>query len=335
MNRVTRAFTGRRRAIPAFRPASTTPAPTWPVLTAEVTPDLRTRRRGPSRSRASSTGRRHWTWDEIHALPPSRYEGDIHCVTTWSKFGMTFAGVSVDTLLAAAGPLPAATHVLAFSHTGYTTNLPLADVTGGRAWVVWEVDGAPLPRRARRPGPAAGPAPVLLEERQVGGRAPAPRPRRARVLGAARLPRPRRPLARAALPGRLIRCRRACRRRPSARGRRAPSSRSVPRPGASRRSGSPSKCRSAISPASTSSSDSPRPTATSPSAPTRSASAPGAGAEVEITVERLPDGEVSGFLHDEVVVGDELEVRGPIGGWFVWPGDAPALLVGGGSGSCP
>jgi hypothetical protein len=43
--------------------------------------------------------------------------------------------VAVDTLLDAAGLLPAATHVLAFSHTGYTTNLPLADVTGGRAWV--------------------------------------------------------------------------------------------------------------------------------------------------------------------------------------------------------
>jgi DMSO/TMAO reductase YedYZ molybdopterin-dependent catalytic subunit len=81
----------------------------------------------------------------MHALPPSTYEGAIHCVTTWSKFGMTFSGVSVDTLLDIAGPEPGATHVLAFSHTGYTTNLPLDDVTGGRAWVTWEVDGGPLP----------------------------------------------------------------------------------------------------------------------------------------------------------------------------------------------
>jgi DMSO/TMAO reductase YedYZ molybdopterin-dependent catalytic subunit len=58
---------------------------------------------------------------------------------------MTFTGVSVDALLAAAGPRPGATHVMAHSTTGYTTNLPLADVTGGRAWVVWEVDGNPLP----------------------------------------------------------------------------------------------------------------------------------------------------------------------------------------------
>ena len=87
-----------------------------------------------------------WTWDEIHALPESQYAGDIHCVTTWSKLGMVFTGVSVDTLLAAAGPLPTATHVLARSHTGYTTNLPLADVTRGKAWVAWEADGAPLSR---------------------------------------------------------------------------------------------------------------------------------------------------------------------------------------------
>jgi ferredoxin-NADP reductase len=57
--------------------------------------------------------------------------------------------------------------------------------------------------------------------------------------------------------------------------------------------------------------------------------------EIELTVDRLPDGEVSTFMHDEVVVGDVLEVRGPIGGWFVWEGATPALLVGGGSGVVP
>ena len=57
---------------------------------------------------------------------------------------MTFTGVSVDVLLAAAGPAPSATHVLVRSHTGYTTNLPLADVVDGKAWVVWEADGEPL-----------------------------------------------------------------------------------------------------------------------------------------------------------------------------------------------
>ena len=65
------------------------------------------------------------------------------------------------------------------------------------------------------------------------------------------------------------------------------------------------------------------------------ASAPDGGNELELTVERLEDGEVSGYLHDVVEVGDELEVRGPIGGFFVWDGRCPALLVGGGSGLVP
>jgi len=65
------------------------------------------------------------------------------------------------------------------------------------------------------------------------------------------------------------------------------------------------------------------------------ASAPDGSAEFDLTVERFDDGEVSAFLHDVVEVGDELEVRGPIGGWFVWDGDGAAALVGGGSGIVP
>jgi ferredoxin-NADP reductase len=61
------------------------------------------------------------------------------------------------------------------------------------------------------------------------------------------------------------------------------------------------------------------------------------GSWIEITVERIPDGEVSAFLHDAVVVGDRLELRGPIGGYFVWEAatGGPLLLVGGGSGVVP
>jgi ferredoxin-NADP reductase len=65
------------------------------------------------------------------------------------------------------------------------------------------------------------------------------------------------------------------------------------------------------------------------------ASAPNDSGAIELTVERLEGGEVSEFLHDEVIVGDELEVRGPIGLWFVWEGQTPAILVGGGSGIVP
>ena len=65
------------------------------------------------------------------------------------------------------------------------------------------------------------------------------------------------------------------------------------------------------------------------------ASPPDGSAEIELTVEHLPDGEVSSFLHEVVVPGDTVEVRGPIGGWFVWRGDTAVLLVGGGSGVVP
>src|ERR1700710_781450 len=64
------------------------------------------------------------------------------------------------------------------------------------------------------------------------------------------------------------------------------------------------------------------------------ASAPG-DPLLEFYVERLDDGEVSTYLADVVEPGDELELRGPIGGWFVWDGQTPALLVGGGTGVVP
>jgi ferredoxin-NADP reductase len=66
-------------------------------------------------------------------------------------------------------------------------------------------------------------------------------------------------------------------------------------------------------------------------------SAPGAGEQLELTVERLDDGEVSPYLAGELHAGDMLELRGPIGGYFVWEATAggPLLLVAGGSGVCP
>jgi ferredoxin-NADP reductase len=56
---------------------------------------------------------------------------------------------------------------------------------------------------------------------------------------------------------------------------------------------------------------------------------------IELMVECLPGGEVSGFLHDEVHVDDVLEIRGPIGGWFIWTGDVTAVGIAGGSGVVP
>jgi DMSO/TMAO reductase YedYZ molybdopterin-dependent catalytic subunit len=147
MAKFTRGFRGRGQEArdPRLPPGQYDTGRQWPVLSAEVTPKL-----APADWTFTVEGLVEqpttWTWDEMHALPPSTYRGDIHCVTTWSKLGMEFEGVSVDTLLAAARPLADATHVLAYSSTGYTTNLPLADVTGGKAWVAFTADGMPLPR---------------------------------------------------------------------------------------------------------------------------------------------------------------------------------------------
>ena len=67
------------------------------------------------------------------------------------------------------------------------------------------------------------------------------------------------------------------------------------------------------------------------------ASAPEDTEQVALTVERIDDGEVSTYLVDQLAIGDQLEFRGPIGGYFVWSAelDSPLLLVGGGSGVCP
>jgi DMSO/TMAO reductase YedYZ molybdopterin-dependent catalytic subunit len=84
-----------------------------------------------------------WNWDEFGELPHEEITQDIHCVTKWSKFDTHWRGVSVDTLLADL-PAPDVTHVVAFSDGGYTTHLPLADATGGKAWVVERYEGEPL-----------------------------------------------------------------------------------------------------------------------------------------------------------------------------------------------
>jgi ferredoxin-NADP reductase len=65
------------------------------------------------------------------------------------------------------------------------------------------------------------------------------------------------------------------------------------------------------------------------------ASSPLDEGEIELTIDRLDDGEVSTYFHDVLVEGDQVEVRGPFASYFVWRGESPALLVGGGSGVVP
>jgi DMSO/TMAO reductase YedYZ molybdopterin-dependent catalytic subunit len=86
---------------------------------------------------------RSWTWADFTALPTETVTVDIHCVTKWSKLDTTWEGVSLDTLLAD-GPDSAGGHVLFHSYGGYTTNLPLEDITGGKAWIAFNYDDQPL-----------------------------------------------------------------------------------------------------------------------------------------------------------------------------------------------
>ena len=143
----TRGFVGRRRPDRDHRlpPGQYDVGRDFPVLTAEATPRL-----DPDRWRLTVNGLvanpHTWTWQDLHALPQSEYRGDIHCVTTWSKFDTSFGGVSVDLLLDAVDPLPSAAFVLATSTTGYTTNLPLEHIRTEKAWIVWTHEGKPLPR---------------------------------------------------------------------------------------------------------------------------------------------------------------------------------------------
>jgi DMSO/TMAO reductase YedYZ molybdopterin-dependent catalytic subunit len=85
---------------------------------------------------------RRWSWEEFQALPSETVTKDIHCVTKWSKLDTVWEGVSVDTLLEDVES--AAEYVVAFCDGGYTTNLPLEDVTDGKAWIAYGFDGEPL-----------------------------------------------------------------------------------------------------------------------------------------------------------------------------------------------
>ena len=85
-----------------------------------------------------------WNWAEFQALPRTVWQGDIHCVTTWSKFDTTWQGVSIDDLLAAAGIAAPSAYLLAQSFDDYDTNVPVADLVGGRAMVATHFDGQPL-----------------------------------------------------------------------------------------------------------------------------------------------------------------------------------------------
>jgi DMSO/TMAO reductase YedYZ molybdopterin-dependent catalytic subunit len=140
MPTLTRGFHGRRGNDSALPPGQYLTRD-FPVLSAGPTPEV------PldtwTFTITSETGREwSWTWRQLSALPIQTPTVDLHCVTRWSKLGTRWRGVAIDVLLE--GVETAAHFVMARSYGGYTTNVPLADLRGGKAWIVYEYDGEPL-----------------------------------------------------------------------------------------------------------------------------------------------------------------------------------------------
>jgi DMSO/TMAO reductase YedYZ molybdopterin-dependent catalytic subunit len=144
MSPISRGFHGRRRE-PAGDAGRVPPGQyvtdDFPVLSAGPTPHTSLDKWTFSIRQGGDTSK-SWTWAEIRDLPEEDVTVDIHCVTRWSKLDTRWQAVSIDTLLAQVEHQ--ARYVLAFSDGGYTTNLPLADVTGGQAWLAYGYDGSPL-----------------------------------------------------------------------------------------------------------------------------------------------------------------------------------------------
>jgi len=141
MGIVTPGFRGRRPDPSVSLPPGQYLTHDFPVLSAGPTPriDLDTWQLTVTTEYGE---RDSWSWTDLLALPQETPTVDLHCVTKWSKLGTSWRGVSLDVLL---GEIEtAAEFALVRSYGGYTTNLPLEDLLGGRAWIVHEYDGEPL-----------------------------------------------------------------------------------------------------------------------------------------------------------------------------------------------
>jgi len=139
---ISRGFLGRRPPVdPSRVPPGQYVTHDFPVLSAGPTPHTNLQA-WTFAVRGAVDEPRSWDWDEFQALASETVTRDIHCVTKWSKLDTVWIGVSVDTLLD--GLELRGRWVSAFCDGGYTTNLPIADVTGGRAWVAYGYDGQPL-----------------------------------------------------------------------------------------------------------------------------------------------------------------------------------------------
>jgi DMSO/TMAO reductase YedYZ molybdopterin-dependent catalytic subunit len=136
-----RGFGARRRESDPQLPPGQYLTDDFPVLSAGPTPRIETAE-WSFEVRTESGERVAWSWDEFLALGPEDVSTDIHCVTRWSKLGTTWRGVSLDTVFDHVET--DASFAMAHSYGGYTTNLALDDLLGGKAWIAFEFDGEPL-----------------------------------------------------------------------------------------------------------------------------------------------------------------------------------------------
>ena len=147
MSLISRGFQGRRRPDAAGRqlPPGQYETRDFPGLSAGPTP------RTPLDEwefsvRGLDGNVARWDLDAFNALAKTRFAGDIHCVTKWSKFGTNWEGVSIDTVLekAAEQGVQSAPYVMAMCDGGYTTNVPLADLAAGKGMIATTYEGAPI-----------------------------------------------------------------------------------------------------------------------------------------------------------------------------------------------
>jgi DMSO/TMAO reductase YedYZ molybdopterin-dependent catalytic subunit len=143
---ITRGFLGRRQPDEVAKrlPPGQYLETGFPVLSAGPTPMVKredwkfTLKVGPRPVKS-------WTWDEFNALPITDLKRDIHCVTKWTKFDTEWQGVLFDDILKAAGIAePPTPYILAHSFDDYTTNVPVADLVGGKAMVALRYAGYPI-----------------------------------------------------------------------------------------------------------------------------------------------------------------------------------------------
>jgi DMSO/TMAO reductase YedYZ molybdopterin-dependent catalytic subunit len=140
---VNRGFLGRRRQPGAgLIPPGQYVVDDFPVLTAGPTPSVDLAAWDFTIVDDDGSTQARWTWEELLRLPAEEVVVDLHCVTKWSKLGTRWTGVSIDTLLD--GLEVGEEHALAFCEGGYTSNVPLADLTDGQAWIAYAYEGAPL-----------------------------------------------------------------------------------------------------------------------------------------------------------------------------------------------